>query len=383
MTRIIPRILSVTVLVVLLGTFLSIPVLAAGLISNNDVYSISKDQVINDDLYIAAKSIIIDGTINGDIFCVAQNVIISGTVNGGVTVAGGTVTITGTITNGARIAAQTINISGKIGRDLFVAGSDFSLTPTANVKRDLLFGSQSANIAGNVDGNIKGGSNTATFSGKIGGNVEMWVTQLTLANTAAIQGKVTYTSNKQAIVQSGAQINGTVTRLPQPSRSPGIGGNILGFFMIAVTGIIAVLLLGSARLAQMADSIRNKPWLSLGWGALVLVVTPIAAIIIMITVIGIPLGFIALALYLIALYLSQIPAGLFIGRLILRGYSRKQAKIRTIVALVLGLFLLLIAGIIPVLNVLAGLLVVLFGLGSLSIWLWSLKHRQASQTMAG
>lgn len=373
MVRNVLRILIITVLVILLGTLFAVPALAAG-VKSGDVITISRDEVIDDDLYIAASSIIIDGTVNGDIFCAAQDIIINGTVNGGVTMAARTVTITGTITNGTRVAAQTINISGKIGRDLFVAGSDFSLTTTGNVRRDLLFGSQSTRIDGNIDGNVKGGTKSATITGKIGGNVELWVNKLTLANTSAIQGKLTYTSDKQAIVQSGAKINGTVTQLPQPKKGPDIGGKILGFFMITVTGIIVILLIGSARLTQMADSIRSKPWLSLGWGALLLVATPIAATIIMITVIGVPLGLIAGVLYMIALYLSQIPVALIIGRLILRGYVANQAIIRTIVALVLGLFLLLIVGFIPFLGVVVSVLTIIFGLGSLVIWLQSFRR---------
>jgi len=357
----------------LVSTPFAIPVLAAGLV-NGSAITISKDEVVDEVIYFAGQSLIIDGTVNGDIFGVAQDIIINGTVNGGVTIAARDVTITGTITNGARIAAQTVTVSGKIGRDLFAGVSDITITPGGNIKRDLFFGSQQAIIAGNIGGKVKGGSEGATISGKIGGDVELWITRLDVTNTASINGKLTYTSNNPAIIESGSKINGVITRLPEPPKGSDVGSKILGFFMIAVTGIIAVLLLGSSRSAAMADSIRSKTWLSLGWGALLLVATPIVAVIVMITVIGVPLGFIALVLYLIALYLSQIPVALLIGRLILKGYVSNQAIIRTIVALVLGLFLLLLIGFIPFLNVLAGLLTVLFGLGAMAVWLHSLKR---------
>jgi len=85
----------------------------------------------------------------------------------------------------------------------------------------------------------------------------------------------------------------------------------------------------------------------------------------MITVIGIPVGLIALLLYGIAVYLSQIPVALLIGRLIL-GWNRAMSQGSMIGALALGLFILLLLMLIPFVGWLVGLLTVAFGLGSLA-----------------
>jgi uncharacterized membrane protein YccF (DUF307 family) len=79
-------------------------------------------------------------------------------------------------------------------------------------------------------------------------------------------------------------------------------------------------------MALMADTIRNKPWWSLGWGAIVLFATPVAAIVVCITIVGIPLGLIGLALYGIAIYLSQIPVALFIGRWIIGYFAKTDSR---------------------------------------------------------
>jgi hypothetical protein len=114
----------------------------------------------------------------------------------------------------------------------------------------------------------------------------------------------------------------------------------------------------------MADTLRNKPWWSLGWGAIILFATPLAALIVCITIVGIPLGLIALALYGIAIYLSQIPVALFIGRWIIGYFAKADSRAVMVGALALGLAILCLLRMIPYAGFFIGLAAVLFGLGA-------------------
>ena len=72
-----------------------------------------------------------------------------------------------------------------------------------------------------------------------------------------------------------------------------------------------------------------------------------------------------MVLYGIALYLTQLFAGLFIGQLII-GSSRKAVSKGALVgALVLGLAILNLLTLIPYLDFVIGLATVLFGLGAI------------------
>ena len=117
----------------------------------------------------------------------------------------------------------------------------------------------------------------------------------------------------------------------------------------------------------MADSIRMYPLPSLGWGAVILFATPIAAIMVCFTVVGIPIGLIALALYGIAVYLSQIPVALLIGRLIIRRSTEVESKGLLVGVLALGLVILIILRLIPFLGFWIGLATALFGLGAVVV----------------
>jgi len=353
--------LIVSLLAILLMTFTAVSVLAFD-VRSGDIVTVASGEVIDGDLYVAGSDVIIDGTINGDLIAAGSTITVNGTVNGSIMAVGGTVNINGEVSHAVRVIGETLNISGTIGRDLLVAGDEFSMASTAEIGGDLLLGAVTARIDGLIKGDINSG-----------------VDSLTIASTASIQGKLTYISENEANIQSGAQIRGTIThKLPDVKEklATGIGlwgkviielwSIVIGFLMTLVLGIIIVLL-APRRVKAVTESIRTRPWASLGWGAVILVATPIAALIACITIIGLPLGLIALALYTIAICLTQLFVGLLIGQLII-GYSRKvETKALLVGALTLGLAILSLLRLIPYLGFVVGLATVLFGLGAILV----------------
>ena len=358
-------------------TFLaSAPVLAMDA-RGGDTVTVASGEVVDDDLYVAGGDIIIDGTVNGDIFGVGRTFTINGIVNGAVTFAGQTMTVNGEIARSARLAGQTVNVSGSINGDLVAAGAAVNIASTAEIGGDLLVGAGNVRIDGLIGGDVKGGAGEVTIAGEVQGNVELEVDNLTIAPTANIEGDLIYTSENEANIQSGAWVGGTTTHnVPEVEEPAGaalaagiasaVMGKVIGFLMILVVGIIIILTV-PRRMASVADSVRTKPWPSLGWGAVILFATPIAAIIVCFTVIGIPVGLIALALYGIGIYLSQIPVALLIGRLIFRRLTEVESKGLLVGALALGLVILVILRLIPFLGFWVGLATALFGLGAVVV----------------
>jgi len=358
--------LIVSLLAILLMTFTTVAVLAFD-VRRGDIVTVASEEVIDSDLYVAGGTIIIDGTINGDLIAAGKIIRVNGPVNGSIMAIGGTVNINGEVTHAVRIIGETLNISGTIGRDLLVAGDDVSLASTAEIGSDLLLGAGTALIDGLIKGNINSG-----------------VESLTIASTASIQGKLTYISENEANIQSGAQIMGPIThKLPDVKERLAVGthklpyvkekltpaglwGKVIGFLMTLVLGII-IILLAPRRLKAVTESIRTRPWASLGWGAIILIFTPIAALIVCITIIGLPLGLITLVLYSIAIYFTQLFAGLLIGQLIIDSSKRVETKAALVGALALGLAILSLLKLIPYLDNVIGLATVLFGLGAILV----------------
>jgi cytoskeletal protein CcmA (bactofilin family) len=342
---------------------------------------INSDEVVNDDLYLTANTILVDGTINGDLTTFGRSVSIKGVVKGGVLAAGETVKIGGEVSRAVRAAGRNLIVDGNFDGDVLLAGDKIHINDQTQITGSLVFAGRNISVDGSVKDGIKGYGQEVIIDSQIKGDVELEVEELVVLPRTRIDGDLIYGSDQDADIQSGAQISGMITRNPPspdrerlPSwRSISTGIGFVAFFMSLLTGLIIVLL-APKWLESTTDYIIAKPGPSVGWGAVILFATPVAALIAFIIVIGIPVSLITLALYAIAIYISQIPVCLLIGRWIISRFRSVEGKAIMFGALALGLFIYRILRMIPFLGGLIVLAAILFGLGAMAV---SIKNRSA------
>jgi hypothetical protein len=342
---------------------------AAADLRNGDTVIIASGDEVNDDLYIVASRITINGTVNGDVLCAGETININGKINGSVIALGSTVRIDGEITHALRIAGANINIGGKIGSDVVVAGDSIDLAEAAKIGRDLVFAGRSINIDNAIGRSITGYADTVGINNQVTGGVEIGVNQLTIASTAKIQGDLIYVSENEAVIHAGAQIAGTTTHnLPKVKKSTSTTlvawGRLIAFLMTLVAGSL-IILIAPKRATAVAEAIKRKPLSSLGWGAVILFATPMAVLITFITVIGIPVGLIGLLLYGLAIYLAQMAVGLFIGYWIIGRFSQTNSRGVLVGAFAIGFAILTLVKLIPFIGFPVWLATVLFGIGAM------------------
>ena len=365
-----------TLLVMLLMIFATVPVVALD-IRNGESVTVASGEVVDNDLFVAADTITIDGTVNGDLWAIGTTVTINGVVNGSVLAGGQIISINGHVEHTVWAVGQSINVTGSINGNLQVAGLTVNIAETAKIKGNLLFVAGITSIENPIEVGINRGGGVINGNG-VGANAALEVMGLTLFPTANIQGDLSYSSGEGADVQSRTQIVSAATdtlppATPGPARvSPftlftGVLGKLTSFLMAFVAGLVIILLL-PRRLTSVAESIRTRPWASLGWGAVILFVTPIAAILVCFTIVGISVGVIALVFYAVALYLAQIPVALFLGRWIIGGFRAVEGKAIMLGALALGLVIIHLLKLIPYFGLFVGLVVILFGLGAVVVW---------------
>ena len=148
---------------------------------------------------------------------------------------------------------------------------------------------------------------------------------------------------------------------------------ILGFIIVlallkyAAALLFGIVLIFIARryVTDIVETLRNKPWPCLGWGALIAVLTPIAAAVLCVVIVGIPLAVAGLAIYIIALYIGHIITAIFLGKWVLRRLTSDDSIAHLIGALALGLLIIYVAGLIPFISIITDLAVILFGFGSI------------------
>jgi cytoskeletal protein CcmA (bactofilin family) len=327
-----------------------------------DAVSVGPEEVIDDDLLVAGTSVLVAGEVKGDLIGAGRTVRITGPVVGSVLVAGQHVQVSGKVDGSVRAAGEDVALEGAIGRNAAVLGQTLVLGQSSRVARDLHGAGRTLDLDGSVGRRAAVAGETATMRGHVGQQLYFEGTNLTLGPSAQVGGDVIYRSLKPATVAAGAKIGGRTEQLPprhpskvqrKPNRILPAVYFLLMFFASGVVGLAAAPRLVCAA----ADAMVSRPWWNPLLGLLTLIVVPIGALLVCITLIGIPLAILVLVLWVAALVFSAIPVSIFLGRVLLgRGIS-------PYLALLLGLVALTLVGLVPILGRVVKLLTILFGLG--------------------
>ena len=352
-----------TIIILALAMMITPLTVFAYSVKTGDSVYVPKDQTIEGNLYAAGANLTIEGKVEGDVICAGQSINISGEVEGNLRLAGNSINFSGQVARNAMTLGATIvtSASSTIGWDLLALGNAFELR--GNIGRDLYGAMAKANLAGRIGKNIK-----INFGSKNAND-----RPLIIASTAEINGDLNYTSEKDAVIEAGAIIKGeTSHKLPTiiTKKSNFISlswwwGNLIAVFSALVIGLVLISFWREP-IIKTADLMLNKASASFGLGILVLLLTPIIAIILLITIIGIPLSLILLALWLIVLYLSKILVGILVGRYLLNNLLPKR-KDSLILAMIVGIVIIHLIFALPFLGWIMALLATLWGLGGIML----------------
>ena len=106
----------------------------------------------------------------------------------------------------------------------------------------------------------------------------------------------------------------------------------------------------------------------LGWGLIVLIVFPLIGLLLAVTILGIPLAGILFLLYLLGLLVGKYFVSLTLGKYLFTKYQWSLANTWQKQFLT-GLVLITLLGLLPVLGPIVKLVILIIGMGSLTVWL--------------
>lgn len=370
----------VTVVVVFLITIgMVFPVRAQPTGQNQQTVVVEENQTINQDYFAAGNTVIINGTINGDAYIAGNQVLINGVINGDLIAAGNSLTIGGVISQDVRVGGRQVTVTGMVGGNLTAGAQEINLTPTSQLKGSMVMGGQTILIQTPGQKSITLAGNTATITAPVTGNVDAYVRYFQLNGRAKIGGNLTYLSTTQTEISPTATISGTTTRRsPPPGFRPEdqreatsqlkrfLGGLVA--FSTLVNGIsklaIGLLFLAVAPWVfnQTTQTITKRPGAAFLSGLLIFIVVPLVLGLLLLTIIGIPLAFIGMALYGILLYLASLPVSYWIGNQLAQTFGW---QLTPALRFMLGLILVMIVGLIPLIGWLTKLIILIVGLGAL------------------
>jgi cytoskeletal protein CcmA (bactofilin family) len=327
--------------------------------------------VIEGDYAAAGGTVQISGTVNGDVYAAGRDVLVDGVINGDLLATGGMITVSGAVSENLRTAGRHVVISGTIGRNSTIAGGNVEITPSAMLQGELVAVAGDMGVEGRIARNARIAAGDATVSARLGGTLTVAARSVRLASNAVVEKHFRYWSVADASIDEQATVLGRVIREQVPEwLTAWNGGKLLAalWFSLALINFTSTLVLGlllihmfPANTERIGSTVAQRPAASFIWGAAVCVLTPILAAVLMITVIGIPLGVLLLALYLMSLYVVRIYVMACAGQQLVAWSGRPIHLSR---AFTCGLVLYTALGLIPIVGAFVSLSAVLFGMGA-------------------
>lgn len=284
------------------------------------VVHVAAGETVSDDMILTGESITIDGTVNGDVFAFGNTIFVNGTINGNLIGAGRTIVIKGHVTGGAFTAGDSVIVRGRVERSLVSASSTAIMEQGASVGRSWLGASDHLEHAGTVGAGMAVAASRVNLNGRVAGEMRAAVDSLEVSSNAEVVGPLTYWSENEARVAPGAQVAQLVRETTNRNWNFEIGPWFLSPLLIALkfggfllAGILILALFPGLR-DRFPALLFARSWQSVLAGLVALIAFPVVTVVLMLTVIGIPLGMLALVSLPALIYISQVLVSWTVGR---------------------------------------------------------------------
>ena len=343
-----------------------------------------RESRIGADVFIGGGSVTVHEPAGGDLFAAGGAVDVDAAVGGDAVAAAGKVRVGAEVGQSVYVAGGQVNVNGKVGRNLRVAGGQVELGPKAEVAGNVSVAGGQVRLYGAVRGHVRAAGGRLLIDGPVGGDVLATSGHIELGPQARITGKLRYRSGDALHKDPAAQVSGGIEQLapawggaaasqppaPEPRRQ-GMGG--IGWLWTAGLVVLAAVWLALAPgfSARFGAALRERTAFSVLLGFIWLVCVPVLAVLLLLTIIGIPLALFVAAAYLALLPLAYVAAAVGLGDWALARWQAARASALgwRLAAAALALVLLTALGHVPWLGALLAFAVLLAGLGAMLL-LW-------------
>lgn len=333
-----------------LAGFLLLPASSAFAASGDSMRANREQQsiVIGNDLYVAGRTVTQRTDVHGDFLAAGRDVEVSGNVQKQLMAAGGHVSLTGNIGDTLRAAGGNVSVAGRVGGNALLAGETVTIDSGAMIVGDAAIYADTIRINGTVHGKLLVQGRSIVLSGKVDGPIER-------------------RDNRPAMHRGFARLGAIVL-------------GILGVFSL-LSGALVILILtliAEPLFTAAAARAAENPWWCMLWGFLYFVGVPVLAFLLLITIIGIPLGLLTGLLYLCSLFFSSVLTAMVLAKYTQKLFNKKWGKTMFFLISIVLLIALKALAILPILGWFAKCILVFIAVGAL-LSLFGSKSRKSSR----
>lgn len=330
---------------------------------------------LHDDVYYAGETIQIDAPVHGDVFCIGSTIYINADVTEDLTATGGKIYLNAPAKDDVRLAGGKIIITKDIFGDLFIAGGEVTIERDVRIQGDVHMVGGKLIFNGIATGKFWIAGGEVEFNGIAEQAAEMKAEYLRLGGTirgpSALSaqhieldgGALFYQSvrywQKDGELNFGSRLKNGATATFDPSLKGDSKwkldeGDAWGFILwwfCAGGLIVALLTLSFPRFfSEASHDITHQVSKKFSYGVGYFIGLPLLAIILMVTVIGIPLGLFGMVAFGFSIAFSTILTAV-VGAFALKEYKYPAWTKSHVLLVALALFMgLLIVGSIPIIG---------------------------------
>ncbi len=295
--------------------------------------SLNLTEKIVEDAYLAGGRVRVEASIEGDLAIIGGDIVVKENISEDVLFLGGKILFTGSVADDFRAGGGEIVLEGEVGDDVLIGSGNVEIGSKTLIKGDLVIGSGETFLGGTVLGDVKIGGGIITLSGIIEGNASFVAEEIIVKEGAEIKGNLFYSAPK-SLPELEKIVSGEVTHeiweeMKEEHRSAiflfGLTFTLSNFLYLLIFGGLLFFALEKFW-RQTGEELKSHPWTSLLKGFLYFAAMPFLIIILLISVLGIPIAFLSLFIYIFSFILFELLGTVIFTGLFVSKYLKNNSK---------------------------------------------------------
>ena len=316
------------------------------------------------EMFIYEDNVPINSDITSASLIIGENIDVNSKIEGVGLLFGNNVVLDSSIDYFATVGSN-ITFNG-IVKDGLILGDSVVLNESSSVGRDITIFANSVSISGSISRNVRIYAKEVSIKdAQIAGNVSISADNINVDSNAQIIGELSYNEDAIIDISNVASIGNTTTFVREINDTNSFVETLKNkaISMINILVVFALSLYFAPKLFSKIELKKKDIIKNIGIGFIFLLLVPLITLMLIVTVFGLSLGIILIALYLLLIYFSTIVTGYLVGNLIWDKFIKKE-KLPYLMG-VMGIIIIYIFKIIPIVGTLVSFISILIGVGTI------------------
>ena len=326
---------------------------------------------IHRQLIATGETVEMSGWLGNDFLSAGRFMMLKGIINDDAIIAGQQVIIDGEVGDLLMSAGESIILNGVVKGDAFLGAREIRITESARIEGNALLGAATIIVdGGEVGGWLRAAGDELRLNGEVGEFTELYSDDVTFGNDYRSSFGTSITSDETIYRENLGVVPADLTLNVQ--EEPVIFiivTKIIFYLSVLITGLILLRIFQETAI-DIHRFATEKFWKNTGVGLITFIGVPFAIVLLLLPVLTIPLSVLLLLVYLLALFTGYLLVALTLGVMSIL-YFKGEPEISTYYwGLALGMIIIAILTNLPFIGFVLNALLLFFGLGSLSYYVW-------------